>query len=359
MVIFHHHIRNSALLDILLRWFRRIRIVIILHTFRIIGDIHIFDLLICSSSSSICLRLIISILIVVVILIILILFLLKLLLLQTLNLLLSPLLLLLLLIKLFRIQVRQLRLLLRVMLSNRFKIRVRHAFAWRQSFGVIIAQQSVDKIQRLIADIAFVVRIHKLGPRLALIARQDTFNGGIQSQIILLNVLVQAGSAQHFRNLHQLVVVVAAMKEGLLLKRHTGKHATQRPHVQRVIVHAHVHQQFWPFKVARRHSYIILLLRMIKLGESPVDESQRTRVMVNHHIVRFDIAMHDAARVAVVECFQNLINVVAHVPVCKRRIQRLKIHIVDILKDKRRNTRHWIFHRIQQLNNVWTAFQIL
>jgi len=35
-----------------------------------------------------------------------------------------------------------------------------------------------------------------------------------------------------------------------------------------------VHEQLWPLEVARGHADIVLLSRMVKLRETPVDESQ-------------------------------------------------------------------------------------
>lgn len=54
----------------------------------------------------------------------------------------------------------------------------------------------------------------------------------IQSHVVLLYVRVEVFSSQNFRDLDELVVVVFSLEEWLLLKDHTGEHATQRPNVE-------------------------------------------------------------------------------------------------------------------------------
>jgi hypothetical protein len=39
---------------------------------------------------------------------------------------------------------------------------------------------------------------------------------------------------------------------------------------------------------------------MVKFSETPIDESELAILVVDHDIVRFDVTVHDALRVAVV-----------------------------------------------------------
>jgi len=62
----------------------------------------------------------------------------------------------------------------------------------------------------------------------------------------------------YLADLEKLVVVVRSVKERFLLEDHSGKHAAERPHVQRIIVFLEVHQQFGALEVARRHTHVVL-----------------------------------------------------------------------------------------------------
>jgi len=48
--------------------------------------------------------------------------------------------------------------------------------------------------------------------------------------------------------------------------------------------------------------------------------------MVNHDIVRLDISVHDSHAVAVVQCSQELVQIVPYVIVCQLRVQALRNH---------------------------------
>ena len=52
----------------------------------------------------------------------------------------------------------------------------------------------------------------------------------------LVQIIVQILRAKNFGDSDELVVIVVAVKEGLFAKDHRRKHASKRPHVQRVIV---------------------------------------------------------------------------------------------------------------------------
>ena len=77
---------------------------------------------------------------------------------------------------------------------------------------------------------------------------------------------------------------------------------------------------------------------MIKLGQSPIDEPQLSRLVVDHHIMRLHVTVHDAARMTVIQRLQNLINIISNIEVGKRRVQCLEVGVVDVLKDQRRDS---------------------
>jgi len=115
-----------------------------------------------------------------------------------------------------------------------------------------------------------------------------------------------------------------------------------------------VHEQLWPLEVARGHADIVLLSRMVKLRETPVDESQLAGqvlrkmekkqnknkgylfgLVVNHNVVWLDVAVHDSPGVAKVEGLDDLADVIADVLVAESRVEDLEVGVVDVLKHKR------------------------
>ena len=48
---------------------------------------------------------------------------------------------------------------------------------------------------------------------------------------------------------------------------------------------------------------------MVELGQAPVDESEFAVFVIDHHIVRLDVPVHDAQAVTVVQGLQELVQV--------------------------------------------------
>ena len=135
----------------------------------------------------------------------------------------------------------------------------------------------------------------------------------------------------HFENLEQ-----GAIKGGQEGKAyHARKHATQTPHVEGVVVLLKVHQKLGTFEVARRNSHIVLHAGVVELGQAPVNQTKLPTLVVNHDVVWFHVAVHDAPRVTKVEGEQQLVNVEPDVQVRELGVERLKVDIVDVLKDQR------------------------
>jgi hypothetical protein len=63
---------------------------------------------------------------------------------------------------------------------------------------------------------------------------------------------------KNFGDLDELVLVVGAAEEWLLVEEDTGEHASEGPHVERVIVHLVAHQELGTLVVPRRHSHVVL-----------------------------------------------------------------------------------------------------
>ena len=71
---------------------------------------------------------------------------------------------------------------------------------------------------------------------------------------------------------------------------------------------------------------------MIKLRQSPINQSESSIFMINHDIVRFHVAVHDSHAVAVVERPQQLVKVAPYVVVGKCLVKLLEVGVVDVLE---------------------------
>ena len=53
-------------------------------------------------------------------------------------------------------------------------------------------------------------------------------------------------------------------------------------------------------EVSAGHPHVVLLARVVELRQAPVDQSQSPVLVVDHHVVRLHVPVHDAHTVAVV-----------------------------------------------------------
>ena len=60
--------------------------------------------------------------------------------------------------------------------------------------------------------------------------------------------------------------------------------------------------------------------------------AHRLLLMVDHNVMRLDIAMHYSLGVAEIQSLQQLVYVVPYIIVNKLRVQRPEIRVVDILE---------------------------
>ena len=126
---------------------------------------------------------------------------------------------------------------------------------------------------------------------------------------------------------------------------HAGQHAAKAPHVQGVVILLVVHKQLWALEVARRHTHVVLLARVVELCQTPVNETKLeggrqggsglrrgsvfellsyfSVLVVDHDVVWLDVSVHDAHAVAVVEGFEQLVQVEPDVVVRQVLVQCL------------------------------------
>jgi len=181
----------------------------------------------------------------------------------------------------------------------------------------------------------------------------------IESHIILVNVGVELVCAEYLGDLHELVVVVLALEEWLLLEDHAREHAAEGPDVQRVVIGLQVNEQLWALEVPRGNTDIVFLTRVVELGKTPIDESQLTVCVIDHNVVRLHITVGDTLRVAEIEGAEDFENVVADVEVIEVLVKGTEVNItgVYILHDESRCLGHGVPHDIDQVDYVHAALQ--
>ena len=95
----------------------------------------------------------------------------------------------------------------------------------------------------------------------------------VQLNFVFIQVHEKFVSTKHLAYFYQLVIIIVSMKERLLPEDHGRKHATETPHVQRVVVFLEVNEQLWALEVPRGHTNIVLCVRMIEFSKTPVNQS--------------------------------------------------------------------------------------
>jgi len=140
---------------------------------------------------------------------------------------------------------------------------------------------------------------------------------------------------------------------------HSSKHAAQTPHVQRIVIISHIYQQFGSFEVSGSDSDIVLFLGVIEFCETPINKSEFPLVVVDHNIMRFDIPMHDASGMAVIEGLEKLHSIISDVEIGQGRKQLFEVSVIDIFENERIGLGDRIHDSVQQLYYVGTAHQIL
>jgi len=102
-----------------------------------------------------------------------------------------------------------------------------------------------------------------------------------------------------------------------------------------------------------------VLTRMVELSQTPVNQTQLALLVVDHHVVGLHIAVHDAHRVAEVQCLEQLEDVVPNVIIGQSGVQSLEVEVVHVLEDQARRLGDRISDNIQQLDDVLAPGEVL
>ena len=86
----------------------------------------------------------------------------------------------------------------------------------------------------------------------------------------LLAILNYFLCSDNLRYFDQLIIVVRALEERLLLEHHASQHASRGPDVKLIIVKVVVHKKLWPFEVSRGYADIEPFTGLVDVRQAPV-----------------------------------------------------------------------------------------
>lgn len=144
---------------------------------------------------------------------------------------------------------------------------------------MVVTQQLVEEVDGLVADEALVLRVDEAVPGLLLETAEDVVVLGVELDLVAVQVVEEVIGTQDLGDLDELVGVAVAAEEGFLAEDHRGKHGTETPHVQAIVVLLEIDEQLWALEVAGGDADVILRAWVVELCQTPVDEAQlRDRV---------------------------------------------------------------------------------
>ena len=121
---------------------------------------------------------------------------------------------------------------LSVIVSNWLEVYVGHCVFWRHTLSMVVSEHLTKQVESFITDELIVLRIDKFGPCFARNRSwQQVIVDLVESEAVLVEVGVEFFGAEDLGNLYELVVVVAALEEGLPLEDHASEHAAEGPDV--------------------------------------------------------------------------------------------------------------------------------
>ena len=87
-----------------------------------------------------------------------------------------------------------------------------------------------------------------------------------------------------------------------------------------------VDQEFGSLVVPGSHPHIILLLRLVKVSQTPVNQPQVSPVVVDHYVQRLDVTVHDSVLVRILKCLKNFVRVKHDVELIEVVIELFGLH---------------------------------
>ena len=118
-------------------------------------------------------------------------------------------------------------------------------------------------------------------------------------------------------------------------------------------------KQFGSLVIATRDTDIVLGIWLVEVSQAPVDHSEVTLIMVDHDIERFDVAVHDAVRVGVIERLEDLVDVDADVHVVEAADELLCLDVRDVFEHEAWSLRALLANNVVHSYDVGASVQVL
>ena len=122
-----------------------------------------------------------------------------------------------------------------------------------------------------------------------------------------------------------------------------------------------VNKKLGTLEVAGSYAHVVLLTWVVELGKTPINEAELAVSVVNHDVMRLDIAVHDSLRMAVIKGLQDFEHVITNIKVVEALVKFAEVSITGInkLSDDCRCLRQWIAYYIKHVNNVDATLESL
>jgi len=89
---------------------------------------------------------------------------------------------------------------------------------------MVISQQSIQKVEHLVADKPLIIRIYETLPALLRKSPEDVVVLLIQLDFVLVEIVEQVFRAKHLRDFDELVRIAVAVEEGLFAEDYRCEH---------------------------------------------------------------------------------------------------------------------------------------